>query len=91
MLNKILDKNNDGVLDITEYENDGVLGDTEYETSKDSLSNYVCSPMQNNFICDIKCKGLCAYCGNNLTKKACNCEEKNLKESPFSSLSQLDL
>ena len=27
----------------------------------------------------------------NLTKKACNCEEKNLKESPFSSLSQLDL
>ena len=47
--------------------------------------------MQNNFVCSNECKGLCTYCGINLTKKTCNCEEKNLKESPFSSLSQLDL
>ena len=63
----------------------------EYKDLEPIISELIIDKMQNNFICDIKCKGLCAYCGNNLTKKACNCEEKNLKESPFSSLSQLDL
>ena len=43
------------------------------------------------YICSNKCKGLCCICGNNMNKIKCNCEEKNLKESPFSSLSQLDL
>ena len=43
------------------------------------------------YICSNKCKGLCGVCGNNMNKIKCNCEEKNLKESPFSSLSQLDL
>jgi len=73
-------------------ENDFELNhDDEYFDLEPIISEMIIDKMQNNFICDIKCKGLCAYCGNNLTKKACNCEEKNLKESPFSSLSQLDL
>ena len=73
-------------------ENDYELNhDDEYFDLEPIISEMIIDKMQNNFICDIKCKGLCAYCGNNLTKKACNCEEKNLKESPFSSLSQLDL
>ena len=63
----------------------------EYFDLEPIISEMIIDKMQNNFICNVECKGLCTNCGINLTKKSCNCEEKNLKESPFSSLSQLDL
>ena len=63
----------------------------EYFDLEPIISEMIIDKMQNNFICDVQCKGLCTNCGINLTIESCNCEEKNLKESPFSSLSQLDL
>ena len=73
-------------------ENDYELNhDDEYFDLEPIISEMIIDKMQNNFVCSNECKGLCTYCGINLTKKTCNCEEKNLKESPFSSLSQLDL
>ena len=63
----------------------------EYFDLEPIISEMIIDKMQNNFICNVECKGLCTNCGINLTKKSCDCEEKNLKESPFSSLSQLDL
>ena len=63
----------------------------EYFDLEPIISEMIIDKMQNNFICNFQCKGLCTHCGINLTKESCNCEEKNLKESPFSSLSQLDL
>ena len=63
----------------------------EYFDLEPIISEMIIDKMQNNFICNVQCKGLCTHCGINLTKESCNCEEKNLKESPFSSLSQLDL
>jgi uncharacterized protein len=65
--------------------------DDEYFDLEPIISEMIIDKMQNNFICDVQCKGLCTNCGINLTIESCNCEEKNLKESPFSSLSQLDL
>ncbi len=55
------------------------------------ISELIIEKMNNNFICDSNCKGLCTHCGVDLNLEKCNHEEKNLKESPFSSLSQLDL
>ena len=73
-------------------ENDYELGhNDEYFDLEPIISEMIIDRMQNNFICNVQCKGLCTHCGINLTKESCNCEEKNLKESPFSSLSQLDL
>ena len=73
-------------------ENDFELShDDEYFDLEPIISEMIIDKMQNNFICNVECKGLCTNCGINLTKKSCDCEEKNLKESPFSSLSQLDL
>ena len=65
--------------------------DDEYFDLEPIISELIIDKMQNNFICDVQCKGLCTHCGINLSIESCNCEEKNLKESPFSSLSQLDL
>ena len=73
-------------------ENDYELNhDDEYFDLEPIISEMIIDKMQNNFVCDVQCKGLCTNCGINLTIESCNCEEKNLKESPFSSLSQLDL
>ena len=47
--------------------------------------------MDINFVCSQKCNGLCSFCGINKNNLSCNHNEKNSKESPFSSLSQLDL
>ena len=42
-------------------------------------------------LCKIDCNGLCVICGLEQNTTVCKHEEKNLKESPFSSLSELDL
>ena len=42
-------------------------------------------------LCSSDCPGLCSICGKEQNLNKCFHEEKNLKESPFSSLSQLDL
>ena len=73
-------------------ENDYELNhNDEYFDLEPIISEMIIDKMQNNFVCGTECKGLCTHCGINLTIESCNCEEKNLKESPFSSLSQLDL
>ena len=55
------------------------------------ISEIIIEKMDINFICSQKCKGLCSFCGINKNNLSCNHNEKNSKESPFSSLSQLDL
>ncbi|MBL6837056.1 MAG: DUF177 domain-containing protein [Candidatus Actinomarina sp.] len=42
-------------------------------------------------LCSDECLGLCIICGKEQNSHQCKHEEKNLKESPFSSLSELDL
>ncbi len=42
-------------------------------------------------LCKEDCAGLCVLCGKEQNTNKCKHEEKNLKESPFSSLSELDL
>jgi uncharacterized protein len=55
------------------------------------LSESIIENFGETYICNPDCKGLCSECGLNLNEDSCNHEKKNLKESPFSSLSQLDL
>ena len=55
------------------------------------ISEIIIEKMDINFVCSQKCKGLCSFCGINKNNLSCNHNEKNSKESPFSSLSQLDL
>ena len=42
-------------------------------------------------LCMKDCNGLCVVCGKEQNSSVCKHIEKNLKESPFSSLSELDL
>ena len=42
-------------------------------------------------LCMKDCNGLCIVCGKEQNSSVCQHREKNLKESPFSSLSELDL
>ena len=42
-------------------------------------------------LCMKDCNGLCVVCGKDQNSSLCQHREKNLKESPFSSLSELDL
>ena len=65
-------------------------GDEYYDLSP-FISEIILEKMDINFICDQKCRGLCSFCGINKNNFSCNHNEKNSKESPFSSLSQLDL
>ena len=65
--------------------------DREYVDIEPFISEIIIDNLDTLYICSNKCKGLCGICGNNMNKIKCSCEEKNLKESPFSSLSQLDL
>ena len=55
------------------------------------VNEIILDKMNENYICKENCKGLCTSCGINLNDYKCSHLEKNLKESPFSSLSQLDL
>jgi len=55
------------------------------------ITEIILDKMNENYICHENCKGLCTTCGINLNNYKCSHLEKNLKESPFSSLSQLDL
>ena len=75
-----------------DVENDYEINfDREYVDIEPFISETIIDNLDTLYICSNKCKGLCSVCGNNMNKIKCNCEEKNLKESPFSSLSQLDL
>ena len=55
------------------------------------VSEAIISKMEFTNICKKDCKGLCSLCGKNQNKYVCSHDEKNIKESPFSSLSELDL
>ncbi len=55
------------------------------------ISEIIIDKMEFNNICKIDCKGLCYICGKNQNNNKCSHKEKNIKESPFSSLSELDL
>ena len=75
-----------------DIENDYEINfDNEYIDIEPFISEIIIDNLDTLYICSNKCKGLCGLCGNNMNEIKCNCEEKNLKESPFSSLSQLDL
>ena len=73
-------------------ENDYELNlDSEFVDFEPFISEMLIDKLEINYLCKINCKGLCSDCGLNMNKNDCNHEEKKLKESPFSSLSQLDL
>jgi len=55
------------------------------------VSEIIIAKMEFDNKCKKDCKGLCYICGKNQNKYLCSHEEKNIKESPFSSLSELDL
>tara|TARA_Y100001970_G_scaffold10229_2_gene12074 strand:+ start:2397 stop:2894 length:498 start_codon:yes stop_codon:yes gene_type:complete len=75
-----------------DIENDYEINfDNEYIDIEPFISEIIIDNLDTLYICSNKCKGLCGLCGTNMNEIKCNCEEKNLKESPFSSLSQLDL
>ena len=76
------------VKDDNDYE---INYDDEYFDLSPFISEIIIEKMDINFVCSQKCKGLCSFCGINKNNLSCNHNEKNSKESPFSSLSQLDL
>ena len=55
------------------------------------ISEKIIDSMSLINLCKIDCNGLCVVCGVEQNSTVCKHEEKNLKESPFSSLSELDL
>ena len=55
------------------------------------ISELILNEMKLQYICNNECKGLCSECGNNQNLAICKHPKKNLKESPFSSLTELDL
>ena len=71
--------------------------DYDINFNKDSIdilpivSELIIAKMEFEDKCNKDCKGLCYICGNNQNEYKCTHKEKNLKESPFSSLSELDL
>ncbi len=71
--------------------------DYDINFDKDSIdllpivSEIIISKMEFDDKCKKDCKGLCYICGKDQNEHKCTHKEKNLKESPFSSLSELDL
>ena len=55
------------------------------------VSEVIIAKMEFDNKCKKDCKGLCYICGKDQNKYICSHDEKNIKESPFSSLSELDL
>ena len=55
------------------------------------ISEVILNEMKIQYICKSSCKGLCSDCGKNQNLIDCKHPKKNIKESPFSSLSELDL
>ena len=55
------------------------------------VSEIIIGKMEFDNKCQKDCKGLCYICGKDQNKYKCTHKEKNIKESPFSSLSELDL
>ena len=55
------------------------------------ISEVILNEMKIQYICKSSCKGLCSDCGKNQNLFDCKHPKKNIKESPFSSLSELDL
>ena len=78
-------------LNLNEENDYDINYDDEYYDLAPFISEMIIEKMEINYVCEQKCKGLCSFCGINLNKLSCSHKEKNLKESPFSSLSQLDL
>ena len=79
------------VLNIKEDNDYEIRYEDEYFDLSPFISEIIIEKMDINYICAQKCKGLCSFCGINKNNLSCNHNEKKLKESPFSSLSQLDL
>ena len=55
------------------------------------ISEIIISKIELDNICKKDCKGLCYKCGKDQNQYKCSHTEKNIKENPFSSLSELDL
>ena len=55
------------------------------------ISEIIINKMAFNKTCKKDCKGLCYICGKDQNQYICSHNEKNVKESPFSPLSELDL
>ncbi len=55
------------------------------------ISEIIISKMEFNNLCKKDCKGLCYMCGKDQNEYICSHTEKNIKQNPFSSLSELDL
>ena len=55
------------------------------------ISEVILNEMKIQYICKSSCKGLCSDCGKNQNLFECEHPKKNIKDSPFSSLSELDL
>ena len=55
------------------------------------ISEIIINKMDFNKTCKKDCKGLCYICGKDQNQYICSHNEKNVKESPFSPLSELDL
>ena len=66
------------------------FGSDEIEISP-IISELILNEMKLQYICKSECKGLCTECGKNQNLAICKHPKKNLKESPFSSLTELDL
>ena len=79
------------IVNIKEDNDYEINIEEEYIDFSPFISEIIIEKMDINYICSQKCKGLCSFCGINKNNLSCNHNEKNPKESPFSSLSQLDL
>jgi len=55
------------------------------------ISEIIINKMHFNKTCIKDCKGLCYICGKDQNQYICSHKEKKVKESPFSSLSELNL
>jgi uncharacterized protein len=52
------------------------------------IRDLVVPEVQDHFLCDASCKGLCPACGSNLNDESCKCDKREL-DSPFAALASL--
>ncbi len=95
---RCLDGNNinkQSTLKLDFYKNQENDYEIDFNSAKIDLSPVISEAILNEmkiqYICKSSCKGLCSDCGKNQNLFECKHPKKNIKESPFSSLSELDL
>lgn len=87
------------VFHFEEQQGDIDIFDTFYINTKNmsiDVSDFLRQEIILHFpsipVCSKSCEGLCAYCGKNLNKESCDCDEKvekTVQEKPLSSLKKL--